>query len=545
MFLSAKKTKKIAALGAAFLMGASLLLTGCGGGEKKAASGSKDGGKDKPLTIGLTNAPAEVNPLATPDMAGRFVVKFMYDTLMGEPEVNKFTPHLAQSIETKDKQTFTIKLNPKAQWSDGKPVTADDVIFTLNTSANPKVVSSLGRYMNYLEGLNSAGKLLKGDTIPGLKKIDDHTVEFKAKKPLDPNIVLGSLGVQVPIVPKHVFEKLDPKAIPNAPEVVNPKVFSGPYKFVKYVTNDHMELVANDKYVRGVPKIKRLFFRISNDTNLVVGLKAGKINVAAGHGIGKVNIKELDGLKADKKLSVEMFPGTGTQLLMVNNQVYKDVHFRRGVTYAINRQQIKDQLLKGHADLTPTIYTKANYTYDDSIKNYPYDVNKAKEELAKSGVDLSQEITLMVPIGNSLREQSADIILQNLKAAGLNVKISKMDFPTLIGHARKGDYQMLLIGLAQPADPDYSMYFAPQSLSNYQHTEDEHLMEMFAQGTQSTDANARKKIYQEIQKYITENAFQVSLYNEELQGIKSANLVGGIKPFWEGSIDDVHTLYFK
>lgn len=544
MFLSEKKTKKIAALGAAFMLGASLLMTGCGGGSKTASSGG-GGGKDRPLTIGLTNAPAELNPLQTPDQAGRFVVKFMFDTLMGEPEMNKFTPHLATAIETKDKQTYTIKLNPKAQWSDGKPITADDLIFTLNLAANKNVVSSLGRYINFFEGVNSSGKLVSGDKLPSLKKIDDHTVEFKAKKPLDPNIVLGSLGVQVPLVPKHVFEKLEPKAIPNAPEVVNPKVFSGPYKFVKMVTNDHVEMVANDKYVRGVPKIKRLFFRISNDTNLVVGLKAGKINVAAGHGIGKVNIKELDGLKADKKLSVEMFPGTGTQLLCVNNQVYKDVHFRRGVTYAINRQQIKDQLLKGHADLTPTIYTKANYTYDDSVKNYPYDVEKAKAELAQSGVDLSQEITLMVPIGNSLREQSADIILQNLKAAGLNVKISKMDFPTLIGHARKGDYQMLLIGLAQLADPDYSVYFAPQSLSNYQHTDDPKLMEMFDKGIQLTDANERKVVYQQIQKYITDNAFQVALYNEDLQGIKSADLVGGVKPFWDGTIDDVHTWYFK
>ena len=151
----------------------------------------------------------------------------------------------------------------------------------------------------------------------------------------------------------------------------------------------------------------------------------------------------------------------------------------------------------------------------------------------------------MVPIGNSLREQSADIILQNLKAAGLNVKISKMDFPTLIGHARKGDYQMLLIGLAQLADPDYSVYFAPQSLSNYQHTDDPKLMEMFDKGIQLTDANERKEVYQQIQKYITDNAFQVALYNEDLQGIKSADLVGGVKPFWDGTIDDVHTWYFK
>ena len=545
MFLSEKKTKKIAALGAALLMGASLFLTGCGGGDKKGASGGGGKGKDKPLTIGLQNAPAEFNPLETPDLAGRYVNRFMFDTLLGQPEVNKFTPHLANSIDTKDNQTYTIKMNPKAQWSDGKPITADDVVFTLNLAANPQVVSSVGRAMNFMTGLSPAGKLTNGSTIPNLKKIDDHTIEFKTKKPIDPNIVKGALGFSVPIVPKHVYEKLDPKNIPNAPEVTNPKVFSGAYKFVKYVTNDHVELEANDKYVLGTPKIKKIFLTISNDTNLVVGLKSGKIQMIAGLGIGKVPVRELDNLKKDPKLEVKMYPATGTQFLMANNQVYTNVHFRRGLAYAINREQIRDQLLKGYAELTPTVYTMGNFAYDKSVKNLPFDTAKAKEEFAQSGVDLSKEITLMVPLGNTVREQSADIIQQNLKAAGLNLKLSKMDFPTLIGHARKGDFQMLLIGLAQPPDPDYSMYFAPGSLSNYSHTADDKLTEMLMDGIAQTDSNKRKTIYSGIQKYLAENQFQCALYNEQNQSIQSKDLVGGVKPFWDGSLDDVHTWHFK
>lgn len=542
MFFGENKTKKIAALGAAFILGASLLMAGCGGGSKSASSGG--GSKDKPLTIGLTNAPSEFNPLATPDLAGRYVCSFMFDSLLGQPEVYKFTPHLADSIDTKDNQTYTIKLNPKAQWSDGKPITADDVVFTLNLAANPKVVSSLGSYMKFLPGLNGASKLEKGDAIPGLKKIDDHTVEFKTRNPIDPNIVKGTLGFKIPIVPKHVFEKLDPKAIPNAPEVTSPKVFSGPYKFVKYVTNDHLELVANDKYLRGTPKIKRIFMTISNDTNLVVNLKAGKVQMAAGLGIGMVPIKEIEGLKADKKLDLKMYPATNSQFLMANNQIYNE-HFRRGIAYAINREQMRDQLLKGYAELTPTLYTKGNVAFDESVKNLPYDVNKAKEEFAKSGVDLSQEITLMVPLGNSIREQSSDLIQQNLKAAGLNVKISKMDFPTLESHARKGDFQMLLIGLAQPADPDYTMYFQIGTIGNYSKTNDPKLMDMFEDGIKETNFEKRKVIYKDIQKYLAEKVFQNILYNQQNVAVKSKDLVGGQKPFWDGTIDDIHTWYFK
>ena len=538
MLVQKMRVRRFAALGLSLLLGASLLLGGCSG-SSKGSSGSS-GKKEKTLTIGMTTAPAELNPLETPDTAARYVSRFMFDTLLGQPEPNKFTPHLALSIDTKDSQTYTIKLNPKAQWSDGKPITADDVLFTFNLAANPKVVSSLARYMNFMTGLNAAGKLTSGTTIPNLKKIDDHTVEFKTKKPLDPNIVKGSLGFTVPLVPKHVYEKLDPKGISNAKEVTHPKVFSGAYKLVKYVSNDHLEFEANDKFVLGAPKIKKLFITFSNDANLVVALKAGKVQMNSGLSIGNVPIKDLDTLKKDPKLVVKMNPATSTQFIMPNNKVFSNVHFRRGLAYAVNREQIRDQLLKGYAELTPTLYSTGSAAYDKTVTNYPFDTEKAKAEFKQSGMDLTKEITLMVTAGNSIREQTAELIQQNLNAAGLNVKVSKMDFPTLIGRVRKGDYQLALMSLNPPADPDYGMYFTPGSLSNYTHTDDAKLTAMFMEGIEQTDSAKRMTIYKEIQKYLKENVFQVALFNQQNDSIKAKNLVGGTKPFWDGSLDDVN-----
>ena len=546
MLFSSKRYGKATALGAALVLGASMLLSGCGGGGAKSSSGSSGGAKkEKALTIGLNNAPAEFNPLATPDNAGHFTSRFMYDTLLGQPEPYKFTPHLALSIDTKDKQTYTIKLNPKAQWSDGKPITADDVIFTLNLAAKPGVQTSFGRYIRFLTGLNNTGKLTSGDTIPNLKKIDDHTVEFKVKKPADPNIIKSTIGFQVAIVPKHVFEKIDPKNIPNAPEVTSPKVFSGPYKFVKYVTNDHLELAANDKYVLGAPKIKRVFLTISKDINIVVNLKAGKITMNASSGIGKIPIREVEGLKKDSKLEVKMNPATGSQVIIANNQKF-DEHFRRGMAMAIDREKIKNQLLMGHAELTPTIYTKGNAAYDSNVKNLPFDVNKAKEELAKSSTfDPNKELILSVPLGNSIREQSSEIIAQNLQAAGMKVKISKMDFPTLIAKARKGEFDLVLIGPAQSAEPDYGMYFTPGSMSNWCQTDDPELVKMFVEGTEKTDFADRKKIYSKVQQYLTDKQYMTMLYNEENVVVQDKTLVGGLKPYWEGSLDDVYKWEFK
>lgn len=527
------RAKKMCMVGLALVMGATMLASGCGKKEEKSASS-----KDKPFFIGFTNAPGSFNPIMRADSSSRFINKFMYDTLLGQPEVNKFTPHLAQSIETTDNITYTIKLNPKAKWSDGKPVTADDVVYTLNLVANPKVVSGLGRYIIMLAGVDAKGKLPKEGTVPGLVAKDATTVEFKCKTPRDPNYVKGFLGVDIPIVPKHIFEKYDPTKLSSTPDITQPKVFSGPYKFVKYVTNDHVELVANEDYVNGAPKIKKMFLKIENGTNLVVDLKAGKVDMIAGGGIGVVPIKDLAMLKEDKNLVVKSTPPDSSQLLGINNAKF-NVKFRRAVTMAVNRQQMVDQLYKGYAKITPTIYTEVSPVYDPSVKPLPYDPEAAKKELAESGYDVSKKIVLYVPIGNILREQSADIIQQNLKTIGLDVELQKLDFPTMNSRAKKGEYDMILVGLSQPIDPDYSNYFTPGAGGNYGNADDPKLNELLAKGAAGTSIAERKPIYMELQKYLRDNQFITVLYSENGIIVQNKKLKGGLKEFWDGTLDGI------
>lgn len=542
-FLKKLKTKKLLMAGLAVMLGVSVLAAGCGG---KKEGGAASGGKDKPLFIGMTNAPSGFNPVLCADAGAKWVISYMYDSLLGQPEVNKFTPHLALSIDTTDKQTYTIKLNPKAKWSDGKPITADDVVFTFNLIANPKAPTSRGRYIKMLEGLDANGKLKEPGTIPNLVAKDATTVEFKTKTPLDPNYVKSLLGFEVPVLPKHVFEKLEPGKIASSPAATAPTVFSGPYKFVKYVTNDHVELAANDSYVNGAPKIKKIFIKIENGTNLVVDLKAGKVNMAAGDGIGIVPVKDMDMLKKESRLLVKAAPAPSTQLLIANNENKAfNVHFRRAMTMAVNRQQIVDQLYKGYAKVNPTIYTEASPVYDATLKPLPYDVEAAKKELAQSGFDTSKKLTLLVPIGNVLREQSADIIQQNLKAIGLDVQLQKLDFPTMHSRAMKGDFEMLLIGLSQPADPDYSNYYMPGSAGNYSHTNDAKLIELLNAGASKTDFAERKVVYTEIQKYLKDNQFVTALYGQNYFIVQDKNLDGGIKDFWDGSLNDINKWSFK
>ena len=530
------------------MVGASILLAGCGGGGTKTASKEGSGSKKQVLTMASTNAPKTLNPVAATDTTAQMAVRMMFDSLLGEPEANKFSNHLAESFTTKDKQTYTVKLNKKAKWTDGKPFTVDDIIFSLNLYANPKVETFWNQYFKFLEGVKDNGKLADGvKTISGLKKIDDYTLEFKCKVPLDENYVKEKLGFNVLYVPKHIYEKLDPTKISAAQEANKPAVFNGPYKLVKHVANDHLEFAANDEYYRGKPKLKTIFLKIQNGTNMVVDLKAGKVQMSCGDGIGKLPMKDVELLKKEKHLLVKNVPSMNPQVMEINNK-HKEFNkdFRLALCYAINRKQIVDQIYKGYSYVNPTVYTKASPAFEPNALNPEYNPEKAKELLKKSGFDLNRELTLLVPVGNVPREQSADIIEQNLRAIGLKIKEQKMDFPTLIGEVRKGEFDFALRGMDMQADPDSgARLYQPGSLGNWSYVDDSQLVKMFNKAALEADSAKRITMYKDIQKYLAENQFHIDLYGEEDFIIQDKSLVGGIKPYWFGSLDNIHEWYFK
>ncbi len=533
--------KRLFVLGLVLLLGVAM-LSGCGG-----SKGEKTTAKSDILYIGMSNAPEFFNPFLNPGIAGKFAIRFMYDTLVGMPEPNVFTPALAESFDSQDNQNFTIKINPKATWTDGQPVTAHDVAFTLNMIANPKVETSKRGFIKMLEGVNDQGMLPAGaSAISGVTVVDTHTLTLKTKTPVNANYLKSFLGFEVFIAPKHVFEKLEPANFASSEAATKPAVTSGPYKFVTYKTNDHVEYEANANYYQGEPKIKKIFIRIMNGTNLVTELKSGSIHMVAGGGIGIVPIKDLDMLKSDSKLLVKTAPALLGQYLDVNNSNPEfNTKFRQAITTAINRQQIVSQLYKGVAQLAATIYVPASFVHDKSIAPLPYDPAKAKQLLAESGFDTAKELVLHVPIGNVLREQSADLIQQDLKAIGLNVKQEKVDFPTLLAKARKGDYQMILIGYGLPFDPDYSSYFVPGGSNNYAHTDDPKLTKMLLDAASMISTEERKAAYSEIQKYLNEQHFITSLYAQEYIIAQSKQLKGGIKEFWDGSLVNLHEWTFE
>ncbi|MFT9124104.1 MAG: ABC transporter substrate-binding protein, partial [Leuconostoc mesenteroides] len=227
------------------IMCLALVLTSCGG----SSSGTSSSKTSKnTLYVGTTNAPAGFNPINETDVAGQWILRMLYPSLLDQPKSLHFQGSLAKSFTTTDNQHYTITLR-NAKWSDGKAITADDVAYTLNLIGNPDVETSYGANIARLEGVDGSGKTSSSSTtISGVRVVNSKTLTLTTKAPIDPNYVKEMIGFDLVIVPKHVAEQYNPKDLANSKFTSHPTVSGSAYKFVKYNQNSYVRLKANPTY---------------------------------------------------------------------------------------------------------------------------------------------------------------------------------------------------------------------------------------------------------------------------------------------------------
>ncbi|WP_141430836.1 ABC transporter substrate-binding protein [Bacillus sp. 03113] len=485
------------------------LLAACNNDSEK--DGSANGNKNNQMFIGLVNAPVSFNPINSSDSSAQFLEKFMFDTFLDMDAPLKFTPKLAESFDSKDNQTFTIKIQKNANWSDGTPVTANDVAFTMNLVANPKTTTSIGTFFTTIEGLNENGKLPEGVTqIPSIKIIDKKTIQFKTKTPVDPSMIKEQLGTKFMILPEHILKDVAPENLQKDPFMQNPTVTNGPFKFSQYKKDQYVEYVKNDDYYLGSPKLSKLFVKIMPSPNLVLQLQSGEILMNPPGSIGKIAVQDYKTVEGFDHVKTKTEATTNIQMMMFNTQKVTDPKIRQAIAYAVNRQSILDKLLQGKGEIVDGPYTSINPYLDKKLKKYTYDPNKAKQLLKEANWDFSKKLQLIVPIGNKVREQSADIIAENLKAIGLNVETTTYDFPTIMSKMRAGEYDLLLMGSSMPMDPDNTLY-AKDNFMKYQNPKSDELLQA---GKTEANIEKRHEIYNELQKIWNEDMPVLTLYSD-------------------------------
>ena len=217
------------------------------------------------VVAGMWSPPNNFSPINTDSSYGYYAVKFMFNTLMDarlEDNQLRFAAALATKWEAgADNKTFTFTLHPRAAWHDGRPVTAEDVQFTVMTISDPKTETNRGNNVAFIAGLDAKGKRAPGAQL-GFRVLGPKQFEIRTKTPTDPLAVFEQFGTLLYILPKHVLGSVPPEQLARHPFFQEPKVGNGPYKFVQYKTDQYVELLVNENYHLGAPSIRRLFIRV-------------------------------------------------------------------------------------------------------------------------------------------------------------------------------------------------------------------------------------------------------------------------------------------
>jgi peptide/nickel transport system substrate-binding protein len=535
----------------ALFIAVSLLVTACGGSKKEPTSSAgpaqQENKGSKTLTVGYWSSPDSFNSVTNKTQYGTIVIGLIYPSLYTMNDKLEYEPRLAESMEKNDAQdTFVFHLRKNAKWSDGSPISADDVAYTFQVIAHPDTPTSRRSLIDTLKGLDANGVSESKDfNVAGIKVLDPYTIQFQTKGPVDLDSFMEKIAAGIYIMPKKVLEpavKADLKNLDKADITMHPTVTGGPFKFVEYKTDDHIELAPFADYFMGAPKLDKLFIKIVGQATFAAALEKGEIDVAAGVGIGEVPIADWDKVSTLPNLTPVTYVAPSYQYLDFNTSrpEFANPKVREAFAHAINRPLIVQRLLKGQGEVINTPINSANKYYNKDLQaKLQYDPKLAKQMLTDAGWDFNKEVVLLTPTGNTVREQSADIIMANLQEAGVKVKIEKVDFPTRQARSKNGDFQISLVGFSATFDPDFSSQIVTGGAFNDRKYSNPQMDDLLNKGKQLVKFDEKKAHYDKLQAYFIDELPLLPLYSTKALAVVNKRVVGA-KPGPNGLTWNAH-----
>ena len=400
---------------------------------------------------------------STGDQTEADVIDLLFPSLMTEqPDYQlhppSFAPRLATSWEfSSDNRTLTFHLRPEARWSDGVPVTADDVRFTFLAQKDPRV-GSLGMEMK--------------DFIKDVEVVDPHTVRFHFTRVYPYQLMDANDGH---IVPAHAWGKV-PFEKWHTTDFEKILITGGPFRLAAHTLQQTIVLDRDPGYW-GTPRpnLDRLVLRVVPDmASQLSQLFAGQVNL-----VQPVSPQEAERVKADRDLNLVEFPSRMWGMVGWNNRrpLFEDRRVRRALSLGINRKSLVDTVFRGHAKLSAGPVLSSMWAFNRSLQQLPYDPGQAALLLAQAGWrDLNGDgilehngrdfaFDLMYPSNNVLRRQMALLIQADLARLGIKVRPTQVEFTSLLARTEGGDFDATLWGWVEGTRVDLTSAWSTPSPS--------------------------------------------------------------------------------
>jgi peptide/nickel transport system substrate-binding protein len=431
-------------------------------------------------------------------------------------------PDLADSWDVSpDGLKWTFHLHPGVKWHDGEPFTANDVAFTvsralLNTARNPQ---------NAWRAVVGVDKVTDPNALAsGVKVIDDNTIELTIAEQ-NANYVSDLSDPSAFIVPQHILKDTDPKQVETIEFSTTKPIGTGPYKFVKYETDQYSQFEANPDYFQGAPKIKNIFVKRLLGDQAIAQLESGDLDLSV-----RLNPAEKGRLEKVPTLDVLSTSGVGTYGPYFNLLNVTDVKTRQAIMYAVDAQGIIDSIYGGAGHINKGVLPGMPPA-DDQVY-YTYDPAKAKELLDASTWDKSKPLRIVFDKSFAGVEQWTPIMQQNLEAIGFKVELMGLDTTAAIEMYDKIDQYDVTIaqGGAQGVGPfESAIYFnctqtEPAHWKTYSRNCD--IDKGFADARKELDPAKRNEIFKHISKIINDEVEKQSWWTTNALSAKVKGLQG-------------------
>lgn len=381
------------------------------------------------IVDGLYEEPGNLNPILGPDMTySQIVDTAIFRNLflispkgVMEPDLASVVPTVANGGISKDGLRYTIQIKQNADWTNGDPVTCQDIYVTWKTITNPQVLAVTRNGW---------------DHVQNVKTISPKECEIDLKNPF-PALLIDDFSGNLPgIIPASVFSGLSADQINTGSFNHDPTVTDGPYMFQSWVPGASITVVANPKWYGPTPKESTIVFKVIPDENsLLANAQAHQINTYY-----FAPIEQAQQLKAIQGAHVFFTPQAAWESADINfrDPILQDRNVRVALEMAINRKAILQEIWKGYGELSAADQPSVIWAHNPKLAPYSYDPAESKILLDKAGWKLGSDgyrhkngktlqLVYATTAGNPWREATERLVQYWFKQVG--VKMIIHDYP--------------------------------------------------------------------------------------------------------------------
>jgi ABC-type transport system substrate-binding protein len=464
------------------------------------------------LNIYLYQKPKNWNPLAPTNGPDAQVLTLIDDALLLVNDRYEYEPRLAEKwTSSADARTFTFNLRPGLKWSDGAPFSSKDVLFTYKLLANPASGSAHSAKFDHVVGI---ADFRSGNTpeAAGLRAPDADTFVVELDQP---NAAFIS-SISWPfygILPEHTLGSADIKTLADHPFFKNPTVGIGPFTFVRYETDQFVELARNPNY-RAPVGLERIFLKPVTTDVATAQLEKGEMQ------LGQISPTDLDRLKALPTLKIESKSGPGiiVMAVAVDQPYLQDRRVRQAMLYAVDRAGIVSQVLSGQASITNTHVMGPAEAIPPDLTRYEYNPDQARQLLKDANWDAAQVLKIQWIPGIRDRDATVQIVQSQLQAVGMKVELNPLEAGPLVENHKNRTFDLSLYGGGlytidgdSTAVPNQCDQAAPAGGNNAHYCNAE-VDAAFAKGRATSDPALRNQAYQQVARLTNSDVPYLWLY---------------------------------